>query len=153
MSLIIPFCTGQWFSLMVRYGWRGFLIQNIVVTVTLGFIGYNTIFFQLVRNHLKRCTREQYGCDTVVRRNRRTRGSAQVEEDEIVVEVMERHIDYMQFFYRIFASKMGIVVAGMVIMYFYVTSWMWTMIQTLHTLNALVSGAGILVELLIYEIV
>eukprot|EP00796_Vickermania_ingenoplastis_P006235 gene6235-4485_t len=153
LSLVIPFCTGQWFSLMIRYGWHGFLLQNLVVTVTLGFIGYSMICFQLLRKHMRRSTREQYGCDTVIRRHQVLPDGQRLQRDEeIVVEMVERRVDYMHFFYRLFATKMGILVLGMVAMHVYVTSWMWTMVQTLYTLNALVSGAGILVELLIYEV-
>lgn len=154
MSLVIPFCTGQWFSLMIRYGWRGFLIQNLVVTVTLGFIGYTSICFQLIRKHLKRSSRELFESGTVVVRHRTLPNGTQVaEEEEIVVEMVEHQVDYMLFFYRLFATKMGLFVVMMICLHVYVTSWMITMIQTLYTLNALVSGAGILVELLIYEVV
>lgn len=153
MSLIIPFCTGQWFSLMLRYGWRGFLIQNLVMTVTLGFIGYTTICFQLLRKHLKRSTSELSDYGTIVLRYRTLPdGSVVAEEDHIVVEMVNVKVDYMHFFYRLFSTKMGYVIVAMIAVHLYFTSWMVTMIQTLYTLNALVSGAGILVELLIYEV-
>lgn len=152
MSLIIPFCTGQWFSLMLRYGWRGFLIQNIVMTVTLGFIGYTMICFQLLRKHLKHSTCEISDYGTIVLRHRTLPdGSIVAEEDHIIVEMLDVKVDYMHFFYRLISTKMGLVIMGMIGFHLYFTSWMVTMIQTLYTLNALVSGAGILVELLIYE--
>lgn len=153
LSLVIPFCTGQWFSLMLRYGWRGFLIQNVVMTVTLGFIGYTTICFQLLRKHLKRSTSELSDYGTIVVRQRTLPdGTLVAEEDHIVVEMLSVKVDYMHFFHRLFSTKMGVVVLAMIAIYVYFLSWMLTMIQTLNTLNALVSGAGVLVELLIYDV-
>lgn len=153
LSLIIPFCTGQWFSLMLRYGWRGFLIQNVVMTVTLGFIGYSTICFQLLRKHLKRSTSELSDYGTIVVRQRTLPdGTIVAEEDHIIVEMVSVKVDYIHFFHRLFSTTTGVVVLVMVGIHVYFLSWMLTMIQTLNTLNALLSGAGVLVELLIYEV-
>lgn len=196
LSLVGPFCIGQWFSLMLRYGWRGFLVQNIVAVVTLGFLGYTTVVFKLLRRHVRRSVVVQKvseqrvsqanpatgpcspvgsvgsagvqvsgrgasiasssvcaagGVDafgTPVRRASQLAAAAA----SVVVETNAAKVDYLRVVYRLFATKLGIIAFMMILMHVYVSSWMLSMIRTLYTLNALVSGAGILVELLVYEV-
>lgn len=153
LSLVIPFCTGQWFSMMLRYGWRGFLIQNIVVTVTLGFIGYSMICLQVLRKRLRRSQRATSDYQTVVLKPKTLAdGTKCTEQNEVLVEMVNYRVDYVHFVYRLFSTKMGIVVLAVVAFHVYVASWMLTMIRTLHTLNALVTGAGILAEILVFDL-
>ncbi|KEG06411.1 hypothetical protein DQ04_14061010 [Trypanosoma grayi] len=51
LYVVVPFCTGQWLSFILQNGWRGIVVENLTIVLSLGMVGYCVISYKLLREH------------------------------------------------------------------------------------------------------
>lgn len=201
LYMVVPFCTGQWFAFILRHGWRGIVVENGTILLSLSMVGYTMLSFKYLRRQLLRVSRRSSRAMTLRRRYRHrqqalavqardrsekggpttsstTAGVAnppsplcrEVDEDEDddaadmeydnggeeVLEVVEDAaevtvIDIIDLISKLFTTSFGVVVLVVLGLNIFVTSLAIPFLRALSQLNALVSGVGIVIELIMYE--
>lgn len=181
LYIIIPFCTGQWFSFILQNGWRGIVVENGIIVLTLGMIGYTMLSISFLKERVRRSSRpgrlryvsrreiSDYNAassdENANPANRATlkSGSANNSEERlsnvvrrdtlrIEEEDMGDGVDIIDLTSRLFTTSFGAVALGVVGLNIVVTSLAIPLLKALFSLNALVSTVGIVVELLVYEL-
>ncbi|RNF10123.1 uncharacterized protein Tco025E_06842 [Trypanosoma conorhini] len=51
LYVVVPFCTGQWLSFVLQNGWRGIVVENLTILLSLAMVGYCVIGCKLLRQH------------------------------------------------------------------------------------------------------
>ncbi|ESL11723.1 hypothetical protein TRSC58_00520 [Trypanosoma rangeli SC58] len=51
LYVVLPFCTGQWLSFILRNGWRGIVVENLTILLSLAMVGYCVIGYKLLKQH------------------------------------------------------------------------------------------------------
>ncbi|ORC84970.1 uncharacterized protein TM35_000391440 [Trypanosoma theileri] len=51
LYVVVPFCTGQWLSFVLKNGWRGIVVENLTILLSLGMVGYCVISYKLLQEH------------------------------------------------------------------------------------------------------
>ncbi|EPY37559.1 hypothetical protein AGDE_06375 [Angomonas deanei] len=177
MYMVVPFCTGQWFAFILRNGWRGIVIANGTIVLSLGMVGYTMISYQLIRGQIMKLAPKRNTRRTVrklVKINKEkgeekkedteeTKRDEEDEEDddeeeeeyeEVVTTIVEEspQIDLIDLFSKLCTTSFGVVFASIIAVNVFVTSLAIPFFRALFHLNALTSGVGIVVELIMYEV-
>jgi uncharacterized membrane protein YgcG len=220
LYMVVPFCTGQWFSFILHHGWRGIVVENGTILLSLSLVGYAMLSYKFLKRQVLRAsgrvTRSVAARGRSRRNQRRLReqqeeqqekqyGAAQgpsgedfstsstpsaegaarivskesssmdssntggtpkaaaalplsdedVEEEtadffEDVGEVA--FIDVIDLISKLFTTSFGVVVLCVVGLNIFMTSLCIPFLKALFKLNALVSGVGIVIELIMYEV-
>lgn len=149
LYIVVPFWTGQWFAFILRHGWRGVFIENCVLILTLGMIGYTMLSFKLLREKVYRTS----GRTTIVRYRRTVPISENGNDTSatVIEEEEETTVDLIDLISKIFTTSFGAVGVAVVAVNVFITMLAIPFLKALVKLNALVSSVGILVELFVYE--
>ncbi|EKF26325.1 hypothetical protein MOQ_009986 [Trypanosoma cruzi marinkellei] len=51
LYVVVPFCTGQWLSFIIQNGWRGIIVENLTILLSLAMVGYCVIGYKLLQEH------------------------------------------------------------------------------------------------------
>ncbi|KAF8280169.1 hypothetical protein TcYC6_0000810 [Trypanosoma cruzi] len=51
LYVVVPFCTGQWLSFILQNGWRGIVVENLTILLSLAMVGYCVIGYKLLQEH------------------------------------------------------------------------------------------------------
>lgn len=197
LYMVVPFCTGQWFAFILHHGWRGIVVENGTILLSLGLVGYTMLSYKFLKRQVLRASGRV--TRTVAARGRSRRNQRRLEqqqrqqaaatpvqstddvsgastasaeggpspttvaplsdedaEDEVsdffedVGEVA--FIDVIDLISKLFTTSFGVVVLGVVGMNIFMTSLCIPFLKALFKLNALVSGVGIVIELIMYEV-
>lgn len=53
LYVVVPFCTGQWLSFILQNGWRGIVIENLTILLSLSMVGYCVVGYKLLQQHIQ----------------------------------------------------------------------------------------------------
>lgn len=212
LYMVVPFCTGRWFAFILKHGWRGIVVENGAILLSLGLVGYTMLSYKFLKRQVLRAsgrvTRSVAARSRSRRNERRLRqqrqtsasglsgedlsadstastegtasrnanaegrnnesgcagmlpGAAVPLSDEDGEEEMAdffedvgevAFIDVIDLISKLFTTSFGVVVLGVVGLNIFMTSLCIPFLKALFKLNALVSGVGIVIELIMYEV-
>lgn len=170
LYMIVPFCTGQWFAFILHHGWRGIIIENGTILLSLSLVGYTMLSYKFLKRQVLRVsgrvTRSATERSRVRRAEQRLRqqqaaaaaggaedstlGSHVPDDVEDVAEVAV--VDVIDLISKLFTTSFGVVVLVVLGLNLFMTSLCIPFLKALFKLNALVSGVGIVIELIMYEV-
>lgn len=169
LYMVVPFCTGQWFSFILHHGWRGIIVENGTILLSLSLVGYTMVSYKFLKRQVLRVSGRVTLSATARSRNRRHKrrlqqqdGAAVVSEEDaaedgtgadFLEDVGEVAVlDVMDLISKLFTTSFGGVVLVVLGLNLFMTSLCIPFLKALFKLNALVSGVGIVIELIMYEV-
>lgn len=196
LYMVVPFCTGQWFAFILHHGWRGIVVENGTILLSLSLVGYTMLSYKFLkrqvlrasgrvtrsvaargrsRRNQRRLQQQQQqaagapGAATVILSSASTPSTegaplataasplsdetAEEETTDFFEDVGEvAFIDVIDLISKLFTTSFGVVVLGVVGVNIFMTSLCIPFLKALFKLNALVSGVGIVIELIMYEV-
>nr|CAJ2465741.1 unnamed protein product [Leishmania braziliensis]CAJ2466328.1 unnamed protein product [Leishmania braziliensis] len=171
LYMVVPFCTGQWFSFILQHGWRGIIVENGAILLSLSLVGYTMLSYKFLKRQVlrvsgrvtrsaaaarnrnrrnKRCLQHRQGGGAVVSCEDAAKDAGGVEFLEDVGEVAV--VDVIDLISKLFTTSFGVVVLVVLGLNLFMTSLCIPFLKALFKLNALVSGVGIVIELIMYEV-
>ncbi|KAG5487956.1 hypothetical protein LSCM1_08271 [Leishmania martiniquensis] len=171
LYMVVPFCTGQWFSFIVHHGWRGIILENGTILLSLGLVGYTMLSYKFLKRQVLRVSgrvslsataRRLSRHDKLRLREQQQQGDAAAASSgdaagdpagaELLEDVGEvAVIDVIDLISKLFTTSFGVVVLVVLGLNLFMTSLCIPFLKALFQLNALVSGVGIVIELIMYE--
>ncbi|TPP43110.1 hypothetical protein CGC21_30040 [Leishmania donovani] len=151
LYMVVPFCTGQWFSFILHHGWRGIIVENGTILLSLSLVGYTMLSYKFLKRQVLRVSGRVTLSATARSRNQdaaEDANSADFPEDVGEVAV----VDVMDLISKLFTTSFGVVVLVVLGLNLFMTSLCIPFLKALFKLNALVSGVGIVIELIMYEV-
>ncbi|KAG5508441.1 hypothetical protein JIQ42_08183 [Leishmania sp. Namibia] len=172
LYMVVPFCTGQWFSFIIHHGWRGIIVENGTILLSLGLVGYTMLSYKFLKRQVLRVSGRVSLSATARSRSRRNKlrlqeeqqqGGAAVVSDREAVEDPDgvafledvgevAVVDVIDLISKLFTTSFGVVVLVVLGLNLFMTSLCIPFLKALFKLNALVSGVGIVIELIMYEV-
>ncbi|GET85488.1 hypothetical protein, conserved [Leishmania tarentolae] len=171
LYMVVPFCTGQWFSFILHHGWRGIIVENGTILLSLGLVGYTMVSYKFLKRQVLRVSGRVNLSATARSCNRRIkRRLQQPQQDSFTVISGEGAVedansadfledvgevavvDVMDLISKLFTTSFGVVVLVVLGLNLFMTSLCIPFLKALFKLNALVSGVGIVIELIMYEV-
>ncbi|KPI84973.1 hypothetical protein ABL78_5964 [Leptomonas seymouri] len=216
LYMVVPFCTGQWFAFILRHGWRGIVVENCTILLSLSLVGYTILSIKFLKQQVLRGSgrisqsvaergrgrRNQHRLQQRRQRQRisslcysgedmsvlstpsmrdarhaangerckddmssagvtpRAVGPPPPSDEDMEDEVADffdevgevAFIDVIDLISKLFTTSFGVVVLVVVGLNIFMTSLCIPFLKALFKLNALVSGVGIVIELIMYEI-
>ncbi|KAK7198922.1 hypothetical protein NESM_000859000 [Novymonas esmeraldas] len=187
LYMVVPFCTGQWFSFILHHGWRGIVVENGTILLSLSLVGYTMLSYKFLKRQLLRVSGQVARSATARTRTRRHKlrqqqqqqqqqqqgtsddathsgGAAAAASDDDVGadDVLSADgaddlgevavVDVIELISKLFTTSFGVVVLVVLGLNVFMTSLCIPFLKALFKLNALVSGVGIVIELIMYEV-
>ncbi|CAG9567207.1 conserved hypothetical protein [Leishmania major strain Friedlin] len=173
LYMVVPFCTGQWFSFILHNGWRGIIVENGTILLSLSLVGYTMLSYKFLKRQVLRVSGRVTLSTTARSRNRRNKrrlqqqhqqqgGAAVVSEEDAAEDANGADfpedvgevavVDVMDLISKLFTTSFGVVVLVVLGLNLFMTSLCIPFLKALFKLNALVSGVGIGIELIMYEV-
>ncbi|KAG5512125.1 hypothetical protein JKF63_07590 [Porcisia hertigi] len=169
LYMVVPFCTGQWFSFILHNGWRGIIVENGTILLSLGLVGYTMLSYKFLKRQVLRVsgrvTRSAAACSRKRHSKRllQQQGSGALVSEEKALEELNNTdlledvgemavVDVIDLISKLFTTSFGVVVLVVVGLNLFMTTLCIPFLKALFKLNALVSGVGIVIELIIYEV-